>query len=94
MYTVNGILVALVYKGLINSKGFKFWLANTLLLQCNYFPAKQLVVVIDNASFYHLERMQALFNAFSVKLVYLPTYLPNLNLIKEFFKKLKAFIRR
>jgi hypothetical protein len=31
-YTVNGVLVALVYKGLINSEGFKFWVANTLLL--------------------------------------------------------------
>jgi hypothetical protein len=29
---------------------------------------------------------------FSVKLVFLPLYLPNLNLIKEFFRELKAFI--
>jgi hypothetical protein len=36
--------------------------------------------------------MQALFNAFGVKLIYLPTYLPNLNLIEEFFGELKAFI--
>jgi len=49
---------------------------------------------MDNASFYYLERIQALFNAFSVKLVYLPIYLPNLNPIKEFFRELKAFIWR
>jgi len=36
--------------------------------------------------------MQALFNAFNVKLVYLPMYLPNLNPIKEVFRELKAFI--
>ena len=93
IYIINSVLVALVYKGLINGKGFKFQVANTLLLPCNHFPTKQLVVVIDNASFYHLERIQALFNAFSVKLIYLPIYLPNLNLIKEFFRKLKAFIQ-
>lgn len=29
-----------------------------------------------------------------VKLVYLPPYLPDLNLIKELFSKLKAFIRQ
>jgi transposase len=29
-----------------------------------------------------------------VKLMYLPPYSPNLNLIKEFFTKLKAFIKR
>ena len=47
---------------------------------------------MDNASFYHLEKMQALFNAFGVKLIYLPVYSPDLNPIKRFFKKLKAFI--
>jgi len=92
MYTINGVLVALVYKGLTNSEGFKFWVANTLLLWYNRFPTKRLVVVIDNTSFHYLERMQSLFNAFSVKLVYLPPYLPNLNPIKEFFRELKAFI--
>ena len=94
IYTINGVLVALVYKGLINSKGFKFQIANTLLLRYNRFPAKRLVVVIDNASFHYLERMQSLFNAFGVKLVFLPPYLPNLNPIKEFFRELKAFIQR
>ena len=94
IYIINSILVALVYKGLINSEGFKFQVANTLLLQYNHFPTKQLVVIIDNASFYYLERIQALFNAFGVKLIYLPAYLPNLNPIKEFFRELKAFIRR
>ena len=86
------MLVALVYEGLINGEGFKFWVANTLLLRCNRFPTKRSIVVIDNASFYYLERIKSLFNAFSVKLVYLPPYSPNLNLIKEFFSKLKAFI--
>ena len=56
-YTINGVLVALVYEGLINGEAFKFWVANTLLLRCNRFPTKRLVVVIDNASFYHSERI-------------------------------------
>ena len=56
-YTINGVLVASVYKGLINGEGFKFWVANTLLLRYNRFPTKRLVVIIDNASFYYLERI-------------------------------------
>ena len=56
-YIVDGVLVALVYKGLINGEGFKFWVANTLLLRYNRFSAKRLVVVIDNASSYYLERI-------------------------------------
>ena len=47
---------------------------------------------MDNTSFHYLERMQALFNTFGVKLVYLPVYLPDLNPIEEFFGELKAFI--
>ena len=93
-YTIDGVLVASVYEGSINSEGFEFWVANTLLLRCNRFPAKQSVVIMDNASFHHSERMQALFNAFGVKLIYLPAYSPDLNPIKEFFGELKAFIRR
>ena len=94
VYTVDGVLVASVYEGSINGEGFKFWVANTLLLWCNRFPTERSVVVMDNASFHYLERMQSLFDAFGVKLVYLPAYLPNLNLIKEFFGELKAFIRQ
>ena len=93
-YTVDGVLAASVYKGSINGEGFKFWVVNILLPRCNRFPAKRSVVVMDNASFHHLERMQALFDAFGVKLVYLPAYSPNLNPIEEFFGELKAFIRR
>jgi len=91
-YIINSVLIALVYEGSTNGEGFKFWVANTLLPRCNRFPAKRSIVVINNASFHHLERMKSLFNAFGVKLVYLPPYLPNLNPIKEFFGKLKAFI--
>ena len=93
-YTVDGVLAASVYKGSTNGEGFEFWVANILLPRCNRFPAERLIVVIDNASFHYLERMQALFDAFGVKLVYLPTYSPDLNPIEEFFGELKAFIRR
>lgn len=36
-YTVDGVLAASVYKGSTNGEGFKFWVANTLLLWCNRF---------------------------------------------------------
>ena len=85
IYIINGVLVASVYKDSINSRGFKFWVVNTLLLQYNRFPIKQLVIVINNSSFYYLKRIQALFNTFGVKFVYLLIYLPDLNPIKEFF---------
>ena len=39
-YIVNSVLVALIYKGLINGEGFEFWVVNTLLPQCNRFSIK------------------------------------------------------
>jgi transposase len=57
-------------------------------------PEPKSVLVIDNASFYYSEQIKQMYNKAKVKLVYLLSYLPNLNLIEEFFAKLKAFIKR
>jgi transposase len=51
------------------------------------------VLVMDNASIYHTERIEQMCRDAGVKLVYPPPYLPDLNPIKEFFTKLKAFIK-
>jgi transposase len=52
------------------------------------------VLVMDNASFHHSERVAQLCSDAGVKLVYLPPYLPDLNPIEEFFAVLKAFVRK
>jgi hypothetical protein len=93
-YTVNGVLVLLVYTGLTNSEGYDYWIENVLLPYYNPYPALRLVVVIDNASFHHLAYIGSLFKRAGVKLVYLPAYSPDLNPIEEFFGKLKEFIRQ
>lgn len=49
---------------------------------------------MDNASFYRTARIEQLCHEAGVKLVYLPPYLPDLNLIEEFFAKLKGFIKK
>lgn len=49
---------------------------------------------MDNISFYHTERIAQMCADTGVKLVYLPPYSPDLNLIEEFFAMLKGFIRR
>lgn len=51
------------------------------------------MLVMDNASFYHSERIEQLCSEAGVKLVYLPPNSPDLNPIEEFFAKLMAFIR-
>ena len=51
-----------------------------------------LVVIINNISFYYLGWIKSLFTKRGIVLIYLPVYSPNLNLIKEFFSKLKEYI--
>jgi transposase len=49
-------------------------------------------VVIDNASFYHSERISQMCVDVGVKLVYLPPYSPDLNPIEAFFAELKSVV--
>jgi len=49
---------------------------------------------MDNASIHHSEQVEQLCSQASVKLVYLPPYSPDLNLIEEFFAELKTYVKR
>ena len=52
------------------------------------------MLIIDNASFYHSDRVKQLYSDTGVRLLYLPPYSPDFNPIKEFFAKLKAYIKK
>lgn len=59
-----------------------------LLCYCGRWPEPKSVLVMDK------ERISQIYADAGVKLVYLPPYSPDLNLIEEFFAELKAYIRR
>lgn len=65
-----------------------------LLRHCGRWPEPKSVLVMDNASFHHSERITQMCADAGVKLVYLPPYSPDFNPIEEFFAELKGFIRR
>jgi transposase len=65
-----------------------------LLQHCGRWPEPNSVLVMDNASFHHTERIEQKCDDAGVKLMYLPPYSPELNPIEEFFAELKAFIKR
>ena len=48
---------------------------------------------MDNASFHHTEQVAHVCSEAGVKLLYLPSYLPDLNPIEEFFAEMKDFIK-
>jgi transposase len=58
------------------------------------WPEPKSVLIMDNTSFHHSERIvQMCLNA-GVKLLYLPPYSRDLNPIEEFFAELKTFIKK
>jgi len=92
-YTQDGIILARVFLGSIDSTVFEDFVEQLLLL-CGRWPEPKSVLIIDNATIYHTERIEQMCRVTGVKLVYLPPYSPDLNLIEEFFAELKAFIKR
>ncbi len=61
------------------------------ILDRKYFYAKEIIVILDNAKYHYSEEVRDVIEKSSrLKLVYLPTYSPELNLIERvwrFFKK-------
>jgi len=92
-YAVDGIMLACVFQGSMNGAVFKDFIKQLLPL-CSKWPEPKSVLVMDNASFHYTKQItQMCYNA-KVKLLYLLPYSLNLNPIKEFFAKLKAFIKQ
>jgi transposase len=92
-YTQNGILLSRVFQGSTDGAAFEDCIEQ-LLHHCGRWPEPRSVLAMDNASFHHTERMAEMCADAGVKLIYLPTYSPDLNPIEEFFAELKAFIKR
>src|SRR6202021_2160860 len=91
-YTQDGIILARVFQGSTNSTVFEVFIEQLLPL-CGKWPEPKSVLVIDNASFHHTQRIEQMCYDAGVKLVYLPPYSPDFNPIEEFFAELKAFIK-
>ena len=92
-YAQDGVIFSQVFQGSTNTAVFVDFIKH-LLKYCGKWPEPKSVLVIDNTSFHHSERIKEPYSNAGVKLVYLPPYSPNLNPIKELFSKLKAFIRQ
>jgi hypothetical protein len=86
-YAQDSILMTRVFRGSTDAAVFEDFVAE-LLCHCGRWPEPKSVLVMDNASFHHSERISQMCADAGVKLV------PDLNLIEEFFAELKAYIRR
>jgi transposase len=89
-YTQDGVILTRVFWGSTDSKVFEEFIEQLLPL-CDRWLEPKSVLVMDNASFHHTERIEQMCHDAGVKLVYFAPYLPDLNPSKEFFAELKAF---
>jgi transposase len=92
-YTQDGVLFSQVFQGSTDGLVFEDFVEQ-LLHYCQPYPAQNSVLIMDNASFHHGERVEQMCREAGVKLLYLPPYSPDLNPIEEFFAELKAFIKK
>lgn len=52
------------------------------------------MIIMDNYSAYYSERIGQLAANVGVKIIYLPPYSPDFNLIEELFNELKAYLKK
>jgi transposase len=92
-YAQDGVLLSRVFNGTTDTTLYEDFIEQ-LLHHCGRWPEPKSVLVMDNASFHHSDRIEKMCCNAGVKLVYLPPYSPDLNPIEEFFAELKAFIKK
>jgi hypothetical protein len=82
-----------VYQGATDNDLFEDFVAQ-LLQHCDLFPAPKSVIVMDNASWHHSERILEMAREAGVIIIFLPPYSPDFNPIEEKFGMLKRFIEK
>lgn len=92
-YAQDGIMLSRIFKGSTDATFFESFIEQ-LLQHCGRWPEPKSVLVMDNASFHHSDRIKTLCADAGVKLLYLPPYSPDFNPIEEFFAELKAYIKK
>ena len=92
-YAQDGILLSRVFRGSTDAVIFEDFIEQ-LLQHCGRWPEPRSVLIMDNASFHHSERIKEMCSEAGVKLLYLPPDSPDLSPIEEFFSELKSCIKR
>jgi hypothetical protein len=92
-YSEDSIILSRIFWGSTDALPFEVSIEEQLQ-HCGKWPKPRSVLVMDNASFHHSDRIEQLCLDAGVKLIYLTPYLPELNPIEGFFSELKSFIRR
>jgi transposase len=93
--TIDGIITHNIIPGSVTSERFVHFLQELVIPLTNPYPGPRSVLVLDNCSIHHSEKVRALVkDEASCKLVFLPPYSPDLNPIKQSFFTIKSYLRQ
>ena len=79
----------MIFQGSCNAELFMAWVQEQLVPSLK----KGQVVVMDNASFHKSLRIREVIEQAGCRLIYLPPYSPDLNLIEIFWANMKKWIK-
>ena len=93
--TTRGIEDVYVYKGSVDGEVFQQFFCQCVLPIILPFDGNNpwSIVVMDNASIHHLERVYDIITGVGARLVFLPPYSPDLMPLEEVFSKVKAVLK-
>ena len=78
------------FEGYTNAEIFQLWLRQCLIPE----TSSSTTIILDNASFHKTNKVKELLEERGIKLLFLPTYSPDLNPIEQQWAILKKKIRR
>jgi transposase len=87
---VTGMIAPMVLDGPINGDAFQAYVEQVLVPQL----APSDIVIMDNLASHRRPAIRAAIEAAGARLIYLPPYSPDFNLIENAFAKLKALLRK
>ena len=91
--TIDGIVTHDIIPGSVTAERFLQFLQDLVIPLTNPYPGPQSVLILNNCNIHHSEKICALIEDKSkCKLVFLPPYSPNLNLIEQAFFSIKAYL--
>lgn len=86
----DGLVAPCAFDGPINGGTFRAWVEQFLVLELK--PDD--IVILDNLSSHKVEGVRTAIENAKVRLLYLPSYSPDLNPIEQWFAKLKSLLRK
>ena len=79
----NNFFAGFAFKGYMNSDLFEGWLECIFVPAIKKKKAKNVVLILDNASHHPKERIQAIAEKYSFSVIFLPKYSPDFNPIED-----------